>query len=78
MANFEDLVRNEAYLIWHAEGCPAGQDARHWALAAERVRARMTPVKAPVIPLPLKRIMLSVRPKAKVRARDQELSRVSA
>lgn len=69
MADFDDLVRTEAYLIWEAEGRPDGQHDRHWAMACERVEARRTveAFEAPVIPLPLKRVILSVRMKPKQR-----------
>ena len=62
MADFEELVRSEAYRIWEGEGCPDGQHDRHWQMAAERVKAA-TPqrVEAPVVPLPLKRVALSAR-----------------
>ncbi|WP_439616441.1 DUF2934 domain-containing protein [Shinella sp.] len=69
MADFDDLVRTEAYLIWQSEGRPHGQDARHWEMAAERVRSRM-PAKtvktvAPVKPLPLQRVALLAHSKRK-------------
>lgn len=62
MADFDDLVRTEAYLIWESEGYPHGQHDRHWQLAVERVRARL-PVKTetPIIPLPVKRMVLTSR-----------------
>ncbi len=66
MAEFDDLVRTEAYLIWVAEGRPHGEQDRHWMMAVERVRSRMSvKTEAPVIPLPLKRVTLSQRPKRK-------------
>ena len=67
MADFEDLVRTEAYLLWEREGCPQGQHDRHWIMAVERVQSRLA-LKAsetPVIPLPLKRVVLSARAKRK-------------
>lgn len=71
MADFEDLVRTEAYLIWEAEGRPDGQHDRHWQMACERVAER-TPVKveAPVVPLRLKRVGLSARPKRRPQAEE--------
>jgi hypothetical protein len=65
MSDFEDLVKTEAYLIWQSEGCPVGQQDRHWAMAVERVRARTQMAKAPIIPLRIKRVVLSARPKRK-------------
>lgn len=66
MADFNELVRTEAYLIWQAEGCPNGQHEHHWLMAVERVRSRvMIEPHSPVIPLSLKRVMLSARSKRK-------------
>ncbi len=70
MADFDDLVRTEAYLIWQSEGRPHGQEARHWEMATERARSRM-PVKtvkivAPVKPLPLQRVALLAHSKRKL------------
>lgn len=66
MADFDDLVRTEAYLIWEAEGRPHGQHDCHWQAALARVRERMTvKAAAPVIPLPLERVVLSARMKRK-------------
>jgi hypothetical protein len=62
MADFDDLVRTEAYLIWESEGRPQGQHDQHWLMAVERVKSRLSEKNhAPVIPLPLKRVMLSAR-----------------
>lgn len=69
MADFYDMVRTEAYLIWEAEGRPDGQHDRHWLAALERVRERMAPkAGAPVIPLPLKRVVLSARARRRPQA----------
>jgi len=66
MADFDDLVRTEAYLIWEAEGRPHGQHDHHWQVALQRVRERtMVKAAAPVIPLPLQRVTLSARMKRK-------------
>ena len=66
MADIDDLVRTEAYLIWESEGYPDGQHDRHWIMALERVQSRAAvKPEAPVIPLPLKRVMLSARLKRK-------------
>src|SRR4051812_17542131 len=34
-----DHVRQRAYDIWIAEGCPAGKDAEHWARAKQELLA---------------------------------------
>jgi hypothetical protein len=77
MADFDDLVRTEAYLIWESEGRPHGQDARHWEMATERVQSRM-PVKTgtPIVPLPLQRVALLARSKRK--PQPAEIFRASA
>ena len=37
-ANQNDVrVREAAYAIWESEGCPAGQEERHWQLALSSV-----------------------------------------
>ena len=33
---FEQRVRDRAYLMWEAEGCPAGRDVEHWRLSEEQ------------------------------------------
>lgn len=65
MADFDDLVRTEAYRIWEAEGRPEGQHERHWQMAVERVQAEIETSAeiTPVVPLPLKRVALSARSK---------------
>jgi hypothetical protein len=66
MADFDDLVRTEAYLIWESEGRPHGQDARHWEMATARVQARMrVKTVTPIVPLPLQRVTLLTRPRRK-------------
>lgn len=65
MSDFNEQVRTEAYLIWQSEGCPTGQQDRHWAMAIERVKSRTKAARAPVIPLSIKRVVLSARPKRK-------------
>lgn len=63
MIDFDERVRAEAYRIWEQEGRPHGQHERHWGLAVERVLSEVETqaVKAPVIPLPLQRVVLSAR-----------------
>lgn len=36
----EDRIREEAYKLWLAEGCPHGRAERHWAEAKEIVALR--------------------------------------
>lgn len=31
--NFEDLVRERAYLLWEKAGCPEGDGVEFWVLA---------------------------------------------
>jgi hypothetical protein len=65
MVNFEDLVRNEAYLIWESEGRPQGEDCHHWLMALSRVQNRLQLIKertnTPVVPLSVKRVALLTR-----------------
>jgi len=65
MVNFEDLVRNEAYLIWESEGRPQGQDCNHWLTALSRVQHRLQQIEertnTPVVPLSVKRVALLTR-----------------
>lgn len=65
MVDFEELVRTEAYLIWEMEGCPHGQDTRHWQMALSRVQSRMQQSmerpRSIVAPMTLKRVTLAVR-----------------
>lgn len=35
----EHKIRETAYQIWEAEGCPQGRDYHHWLAAEARVRA---------------------------------------
>lgn len=77
MNDFDEMVRAEAYLIWHSEGCPDGQHERHWWLANERVRSQLVvKAQAPIIPLSLKRVVLSTRLKRK--PREESRLRASA
>lgn len=36
----EHHIRQLAYDIWQSEGCPEGQDARHWEMACKLVEAQ--------------------------------------
>lgn len=35
MSEKEQRIRELAYQIWQSEGCPEGQEARHWEMAAK-------------------------------------------
>lgn len=39
MNNEEQRTREFAYQIWQSEGCPNGEDARHWEMARKLVEA---------------------------------------
>lgn len=39
-------IRQLAYDIWQSEGCPEGQDARHWEMACKLVEAQGTTATA--------------------------------
>lgn len=39
MKSEEQRIREFAYQIWQSEGCPHGEDARHWAMACKLVEA---------------------------------------
>lgn len=40
MTQEEQHIRELAYDIWQSEGCPEGQDARHWEMARKLVEAQ--------------------------------------
>ena len=44
---FEQRVRDRAYLMWEAEGRPAGRDAEHWFLSIEATRAELEAAAEP-------------------------------
>jgi hypothetical protein len=35
----EQRIREFAYQIWQSEGCPAGQESRHWEMACKLAEA---------------------------------------
>jgi Protein of unknown function (DUF2934). len=35
MASLEERIRRRAYQIWQEEGCPTGQEERHWEMARQ-------------------------------------------
>ncbi len=39
MTSEEQRIREFAYQIWQSEGCPHGQDERHWEMARKLVEA---------------------------------------
>lgn len=47
MNQHEQRIRELAYEIWQSEGCPQGQDARHWEMACKLVETQdvATPAK---------------------------------
>lgn len=42
----EQRIREFAYEIWQSEGCPEGQELRHWQMACKLVEGQDSPVKA--------------------------------
>lgn len=40
MTQEEQHIRELAYDIWQSEGCPEGQDERHWEMARKLVEAQ--------------------------------------
>lgn len=41
MADSEQLIRERAYQLWLAEGCPEGRADFHWHVAREQVLASL-------------------------------------
>ena len=39
MSSEEQRIREFAYQIWQSEGCPEGQEERHWAMARKLAEA---------------------------------------
>ncbi len=33
----KELIQHRAYVIWQEEGCPHGQDQRHWLQAEQEI-----------------------------------------
>ncbi|MCF7202490.1 DUF2934 domain-containing protein [Pseudomonas oligotrophica] len=50
MTSEDQRIREFAYQIWQSEGCPHGQDERHWDMARKLVEAEKTPLAASVKP----------------------------
>lgn len=40
MTSEEQRIREFAYQIWQSEGCPHGQEERHWEMARKLVQAQ--------------------------------------
>lgn len=40
MSTDEQRIREFAYQIWQSEGCPHGQEERHWEMACKLVQAQ--------------------------------------
>lgn len=38
----EQRIRERAYRIWESEGCPQGQEMKHWCEACEQIDAEDT------------------------------------
>ncbi|ALG71421.1 hypothetical protein VY88_01290 [Azospirillum thiophilum] len=49
--DIEQRIRDRAYAIWQAEGCPDGRNTDHWLQAELAVRTEATgiPDRAPVV-----------------------------
>ncbi len=39
MTHDEQRIRERAYRIWESEGCPQGQEMKHWCEACEQIEA---------------------------------------
>ncbi|MFC0669480.1 DUF2934 domain-containing protein [Azotobacter chroococcum] len=37
----EQRIREKAYEIWQAEGCPIGEETRHWEKACKQAEAEL-------------------------------------
>ena len=46
----EQRIRELAYEIWQSEGCPEGQDERHWQMACKLVETQGSAAVAPAKP----------------------------
>jgi hypothetical protein len=45
----EQHIRETAYRLWEQDGCPIGQDYRHWEMAKKIAEAAVQPKTAPVV-----------------------------
>lgn len=70
MSSEEQRIREFAYQIWQSEGCPEGEDERHWAMARKLVEAEYGAADAKPASRPRKTATkpTDATPKAKPRA----------
>lgn len=72
MSSEEQRIREFAYQIWQSEGCPEGEDERHWAMARKLVEAEYGAADAEPASRPRKTATkpTDATPKAKTKAKD--------
>ncbi|MCQ2046264.1 Protein of uncharacterised function (DUF2934) [Stutzerimonas stutzeri] len=72
MSSEEQRIREFAYQIWQSEGCPEGEDERHWAMARKLVEAEYGAADAKPAIRPRKSATkpTDATPKAKTKAKD--------
>jgi len=72
MSSEEQRIREFAYQIWQSEGCPEGEDERHWAMARKLVEAEYGAADAKPASRPSKTATkpTDATPKAKAKAKD--------
>lgn len=72
MSSEEQRIREFAYQIWQSEGCPEGEDERHWAMARKLVEAEYGAADAKPASRPRKTATkpTDATPKAKTKAKD--------
>ncbi|EME00394.1 DUF2934 domain-containing protein [Pseudomonas stutzeri] len=71
MSSEEQRIREFAYQIWQSEGCPEGEDERHWAMARKLVEAEHGAADAKPASRPRKTTKpTDAVPKAKAKAKD--------
>jgi hypothetical protein len=72
MSSEEQRIREFAYQIWQSEGCPEGEDERHWAMARKLVEAEYGASDAKPASRPRKTATkpTDATPKAKAKAKD--------
>ena len=77
MSSEEQRIREFAYQIWQSEGCPEGEDERHWAMARKLVEAEHGAADAKPASRPRKTATkpTDAVPKAKAKAKDVKESK---
>jgi len=72
MSSEEQRIREFAYQIWQSEGCPEGEDERHWAMARKLVEAEYGAADPSPASRPRKTATkpTDATPKAKTKAKD--------